>query len=410
MKSKTNLLAAAIFAGALIDGLGQPIITRQPTNQSVSLGATASFRVTATTTNPPILFQWRFATTNLSAATNFSLTLTNIQSTNAGDYDAVLTDGSGSVTSQVAQLVVDPTFTKITSGDIVTDVGLSAGCTWGDYNNDGYLDLFVANNEEGANNFLYQNNGNGTFTKVLTGSIGTEGGDSIGCAWGDFDNDGLLDLFVDNGGRQTSLPSFLYHNNGNGDFTSITNATESKFSYNGVWGDYDNDGFVDLFLADNGGKKNALYHNNGGSSFMKITAGSPVNEGGNSIACAWGDFNNDGYLDLFVANLTKNFLYTNQGDGTFVKITSGSLPNDVGYSVGCAWGDYDNDGFPDLFVSNGGVDIQRNNFLYHNLGNGTFAKVTSGSIVTDVGNFLGCAWGDYDNDGFLDLFVCRSEG
>ena len=157
------------------------------------------------------------------------------------------------------------TFTKITSGDIVTDVGLSAGCTWGDYNNDGYLDLFVANNEEGANNFLYQNNGNGTFTKILTGSIGTEGGDSIGCAWGDFDNDGLLDLFVDNGGRQTSLPSFLYHNNGNGDFTKITNAvTESKFSYAGVWGDYGNDGYVDLFLADNSGKNNALYHNNGG--------------------------------------------------------------------------------------------------------------------------------------------------
>src|SRR5947207_9752892 len=126
MKTKNNFLAAAIFAAALIDGLGQPpIITRQPTNQSVSLGATASFRVTATSANPPILFQWRFATANLSAATNSSLTLTNIQIPDAGDYDAVLTDGSGSVTSRVAHLEVDPTFTKITSGEIVTDLGMS---------------------------------------------------------------------------------------------------------------------------------------------------------------------------------------------------------------------------------------------------------------------------------------------
>ena len=106
------------------------------------------------------------------------------------------------------------TFTKITSGEIVTDLGMSLGCAWGDYNNDGYLDLFVANDQQGAHNFLYQNNTNGTFTKVLTGSIVTDGGNSRGCAWADFDNDGLLDLFVPNAGRlETSRPSFLYHNN-----------------------------------------------------------------------------------------------------------------------------------------------------------------------------------------------------
>src|SRR6266568_7779918 len=146
MKSKTNILAAAIFAAALTDGLGQPpIITRQPTNQSVSLGATASFRVTATSANPPILFQCRFATTNLAGAAKSSLTLTNIQTLNGGDYDAVLTDGSGSVTSRVAHLDVDPTFTKITTGSIVNDGGFSISCAWGDYDNDGWLDLFVSN-------------------------------------------------------------------------------------------------------------------------------------------------------------------------------------------------------------------------------------------------------------------------
>src|SRR5437762_6751390 len=108
------LLASLAYAQA------QPVITKQPTNRSVSLGASARFQVSATSTNPPILFQWRFATTNLSAATKSSLTLTNIQIPNAGDYDAVLTDGSGSVTSRLAHLEVDPTFTKITTGSIVT--------------------------------------------------------------------------------------------------------------------------------------------------------------------------------------------------------------------------------------------------------------------------------------------------
>src|SRR6266700_1482077 len=120
MRTRGNFLAAGIFLGGLAIGFGQPpLIPGQPTNQSVSLGAAASFRVTATTTSPPILFQWRFATTNVPNATNSSLTLTNIQIINAGDYDAVLTNGSGSVTSQVAHLEVDPKFTKITTSLVV---------------------------------------------------------------------------------------------------------------------------------------------------------------------------------------------------------------------------------------------------------------------------------------------------
>jgi hypothetical protein len=304
------------------------------------------------------------------------------------------------------------TFTKITTGAIVTDLGFSAGCAWGDYNNDGYLDLFVGN-QQGTANYLYRNNGDGTFMKITTGNIITDGGSSVGCMWADFDNDGFLDLFVANGGGGSPGPNLLYHNNGDGTFRKITSGavvTDRIQSFNGAWGDYNNDGYLDLFVGDNGGNANALYRNNGNGTFTKITSGSIVNEGGACVPSAWADYNNDGFLDLFVGNgAGNNFLYRNKGDGTFVKITSGSPVNEGG-AVGCSWGDYDNDGFLDLFVSNGGIGSPTNNFLYHNQRDGTFVKVTSGSIVTDVGNFVHCAWGDYDNDGFLDLFVCRQLG
>src|SRR5207245_1221361 len=137
--TKSNFLAAAAILGALIDGLGQPMITKQPTNQSVSLGASAKFQVSATTTNPPLSFKWRFNEAELGGKTNFSLTLMNIQTSDAGGYDVEVADISGSATSQVAHLEVDTTFTKITAGPIVTDKGYSAGGTWGDFNNDGFL-------------------------------------------------------------------------------------------------------------------------------------------------------------------------------------------------------------------------------------------------------------------------------
>ena len=143
MKTNKLLITLALLAASTSTTYGQPIITRQPTNQSVSLEATASFRVTATTTNPPLSFQWRFKTMELGGQTSSLVTLTNVQMTNAGAYDVVLADMSGSVTSQVATLTVDPTFTKITTGSIVSDLNDYWNGSSADYDNDGYLDLFV---------------------------------------------------------------------------------------------------------------------------------------------------------------------------------------------------------------------------------------------------------------------------
>jgi hypothetical protein len=299
----------------------------------------------------------------------------------------------------------DCTFARVTTGAIATDDTNSEGASWGDYDNDGYLDLFVAVGL-GANDLLYRNNGDGSFTKITSGPVVQSGGNSRGCAWGDYDNDGYLDLFVANEQGQNN---FLFHNNGDGTFTRILSGSivnDGGASYGCAWGDYDNDGFLDLFVA-NLNQNNFLYHNNRDGTFTRITSGRIVNDGGASQGCAWGDYDNDGFLDLFVANRSqKNFLYHNEGNGVFTAITNGSIVNDVGYSWSPAWIDYDNDGNLDLFVSNGpGSGAGQNNFLYHNNGDGTFTRVTTGVIVSDAANSDGCAWGDYNNDGFLDLFV-----
>jgi len=346
------------------------------------------------------------------------------------------------------------TFTKITSGAIVNDGGSSAGCAWGDFDNDGFEDLFVANSN-GEDDFLYRNNRNGTFTRVTTGSIVTSGGYSTGCAWGDFDNDGYLDLFVANGGDGSPANNFLFRNNGNGTFTRINAGpvgTDFMAALTAAWADYDRDGWLDLFVGDYGGANNQLYRNTGAGSFTRVVGHAFVDS--QSIGCAWGDYNNDGFPDLFVARGQGelNRLYRNNGNGTFAAVPSSSpgydhsvsadwgdydndgildlfvgaggnliqissalyrgdgagafassgIVTDAGYGATCAWGDYDNDGFLDLLLAR---QHGQNNLLYHNNGDGTFTRVTTGSVVNDGGNSVGCAWADYDNDGFLDMFV-----
>ena len=296
-------------------------------------------------------------------------------------------------------------FTRITMGD----GGSSGGVSWGDYDDDGDLDLFVSNRD--TDNFLYRNDGNGNFTRIFSGVIVNDGGNSNGPSWGDYNNDGDLDLFVANFKTINISDNFLYDNIGNsGTFNKITSViivNDNGSSFGGGWGDYDSDGNLDLFVANDGGQKNFLYRNNGNSTFTKITSGAVVTDGGSSGSVSWGDYDNDDDLDLFVANkLENNFLYQNNGNGNFTKITSGDIVNDGGASVGGSWADYDNDGDIDLFVTNEGGD----NFLYENNGDGTFTRISNGVVVNDGGASAGSSWGDYDNDGDLDLFVTNIDG
>lgn len=306
----------------------------------------------------------------------------------------------------------DETFAKISdpANPIVNDDGFSFASSWGDYDNDTDLDLFVTN--WGKANFLYQNNGDGTFTRIEdpNNPVVNDVAHSTGGSWIDYDNDSYLDLFVTNYDEANAL----YHNNGDGTFTKITTGdivTDQGFGESCAPADYDNDGYVDLFVANRAGT-NALYHNNGDGTFTKITSGDIVTDNANFHAGSWGDYDNDGFLDLYVIKETKNLLYHNNGDGTFTKIVDPNNPliNDNVSGSDACWGDFDNDGDQDLFITNFIRYWDENNRLYINNGDATFTRlddqkrsaIKSGRVCAS-GN-----WVDYNNDGFLDLFVTSS--
>ena len=299
-------------------------------------------------------------------------------------------------------------FTKVTEGDIVNDIGGSRACSWGDFNNDGYLDIFVANGNN-ENNFLYQNNGDGTFSRTFNSDIVFDGKPAQNGTWGDYDNDGYLDLFI----SYLDPDNQLFHNTGDGTFQQIPTGSMIVVSDGGgsrssAWGDFDNDGFLDLVVANRLGQNNFLYRNNGDGSFTKITTGPVVSDGGNSFAPSWGDYDNDNYLDLFITNFEEdNFLYHNNGDGTFSKITGDPVVQDGQKSVCGNWVDFDNDGDLDLYVTN---SQNENNALYKNNGDGTFLQIFDSVIVQDSSWSHTANWGDYNNDGYIDVFVSEVTG
>ncbi len=314
------------------------------------------------------------------------------------------------------------TFTKITAGPLANTPNRGVGSSWSDYDNDSDLDAYITT-WYGEVNLFFENN-SGSFTRITAGSLATEGSFSESCSWGDYDNDGHLDLYVANSGDVNSTGpqrNSLYHNNGDKTFTKITTGaivTDLKYSRGANWVDYDDDGDLDMFVANEENQTNDLYRNllkeSGTANFDKVAAGNIVTDVASSWSGSWGDYDNDGDLDLFVANWGQNdFLYRNDRNGAFTKITSGILVNDGGFSACSGWGDYDNDGDLDLYVTNAYGPGQLRNFLYRNLlmdsDTLAFEKITTGPAVTEVGHSYGFSWGDHDNDGDLDLFAARTQ-
>lgn len=325
---------------------------------------------------------------------------------NDGYDDIFVCDFSQNALNQIYTNNGDGTFSGSNMQNIINEPGASASTTFGDIDNDGDKDMHCAVNL-GSKSDLYTNNGNPNynFTKNNTDPSSSYSGYHHGSAFVDYNNDGNLDLFI----SDYIAVNFneLYLGQGDGSFTKVQNSSitnEASRSVTGSWGDYNNDGFQDLFIPNGDSTNNSLYKNLGNGNFVKISTGAIVNDGVNCVGSAWGDFNNDNYLDLYVTSSSNgvNYLYRNNGDETFTRITNGDIVNDKGFSHGCEWADVNNDGYIDLYVTN---DLEQEKALYINNGDETFTKKTNEIIASATSNSRGIAFSDIDRDGDLDLFM-----
>jgi hypothetical protein len=305
-------------------------------------------------------------------------------------------------------------FTALAGDSIVLDSKPSDGATWADTDNDGDADCFVVN-WYNANNLFYTNNGADNFTKINSGPPVNDLGYSETAAWGDYNNDGLVDVYVTNSAGIKR--NFLYTNLGANTFTKVvtgTAVTDAFASRCVNWTDIDLDGDLDLFVTNENSQKENIYRNDRGGVFVKLTAGPLLNDAGNTNSGSWADFDNDGDLDVFLANdQGYNGLFRNDGNFNFVKLLSDTVCKDDARSFSSSWSDVDNDGDLDLFVTNSfGTPTKLTNFFYMNNGNSTFSRVSNAGMTADSAWSYGCAFADYDNDGFEDLAVatCRFNG
>ncbi|HKG95011.1 MAG TPA: CRTAC1 family protein [Gemmatimonadaceae bacterium] len=296
-------------------------------------------------------------------------------------------------------------FVRVTEGRIAIDGGQSRGVAWGDYDGDGDPDLFVANTG-GQWSFLYRNDGGGAFTKMRGHELVSRGANSEGASWADVDDDGDLDLFVLNSDRQRN---FLFLNHGGGHFVRDTSdaaiVTDAESSVMACWADYDADGDVDVYVVNRDGQDDAYYVNGGGGRFERVRSGVLGHDGGNGRTCAAGDIDGDGDVDLYVGNAREpKRLYRNDGGGAFTELRdAGEVIASTSYNYGSSFADYDGDGDLDLLVTN----IDRRNDLYRNDGRGHFTRDAAALPPDSAGASKGQAWGDFDNDGDLDLFVAN---
>jgi hypothetical protein len=351
----------------------------------------------------------------------------------------------------------DGTFTDVTEKAGLVRAGWGQGVCVGDYDNDGFDDLFITS---WGHNVLYHNNGDGTFTDVTkeAGLFSEQVRWGSGCAFLDYNRDGFLDLFVANyldldlksaplpgssGCTYRGLPvncgprglpkakNYLYRNNGNGTFSDVTVSSgiakaPASYSLGVLVADFNNDSFPDIYVS-NDTEPNHLFWNKGDGTFAEggMSAGVATSEDGRNQAgmgVAAGDYNGDGFFDIFKTNFSEDLpnLYRNSGDGFFEEVTmaSGLGLNSLYLGWGCGFFDPDNDGWPEILYVNGhvypevgrlktAVQYKQRMVLYRNLQGRKFQDVSklAGPVFSESLAARGCAFGDFDNDGAVDVVV-----
>ncbi|MEK6224432.1 MAG: CRTAC1 family protein, partial [Thermodesulfobacteriales bacterium] len=314
-----------------------------------------------------------------------------------------------------------PKFSNVQTEAGIPFIGkIGQAATWGDYNLDGWPDLFLSNSDRGPRgrklrrgrstleqkqiqrSFLFVNE-EGQF-KELSSYLGIPNSRYKTATWADYNNDGFPDLLL--GTNKAGMPVQLYKNIDGLSFVDVSDQAgitkQGSTAVHGIWADYDNDGNVDLFQVGKG--LSFLYRNKGDGTFEEVTEFSRLDNRFLSNSALWFDSNNDGYQDLFLVNKGINKMYLNQRDGTFLDITESSgLDGRVIWDTTSACsGDYNGDGYFDIYVTN--IGITSGNALYRNNKDGTFTNITLATNTNDLGDGRTCAWIDFDADGKLDLF------
>ncbi len=318
---------------------------------------------------------------------------------NDGDYDLNLTQTYDPDSSHLFRNDAG-SFVEVTPSNMDVEALGMVG-VWGDYDNDGDVDVYVSRNDSRANK-LYRNDGAGVFTDVSSAPL-NDANSSAGAAWVDYDTDGDLDIYL----SQLSTANKLFRNDGGGVFVDATTSPlgDALSTMMSTWADYDNDNDPDVYIVNFDGPNKLLRNDNG--VFTDVTS-SALAIASHSYSADWGDYDNDGDLDLFVAVYWTSLvdkLFRNDGGGVFTDVTPVVMAN-WDYTQGCAWGDYDNDGDLDLYATNGKNEANK---LFRNDGGGSFAVAYSGSLINPLMQpscpSRGGVWADYDRDGDLDLYV-----
>jgi hypothetical protein len=299
---------------------------------------------------------------------------------------------------------------------------IAGGTITDDFDGDGLLDVVFSSVDFCSPLRLYHNRGDGTFEdrSEAAGILGQFGG--LNAVQTDYNNDGNLDIFVMRGGWQIPMRNSLLRNNGDGTFTDVTREagllSGAYATHSAAWADFDNDGWLDVFVGHELAPSQ-LFRNRGDGTFEDVTARAGVGASAFTKGATWGDYDKDGFPDLYVSNFTgDNFLYHNNGDGTFTEVAAKLGVQKPLMSFPTWFFDYDNDGWPDIFVASfvpsvaefakhylGIPPAAETLTLYRNKGDGTFEDVSQKVGLGRVVPTMGANFGDLDNDGFLDMYL-----